>query len=293
MQRRASDYVILSRPAIGYKPEHSTVKSPVVLVGIGEMGSIFGRGLLRAGYPVYPVNRQTDMAEGARWLPAPELVLVAVAEKDLHHVLENIPPAWFQRIGLLQNELLPADWRQYGFATPTVISVWFEKKPGQDVRVLIPSPVYGPHASVLAEALAAIDIPVRVLTDESGLLFELVVKNVYILTTNCAGLVTGGTVSELWENHRELADGVARDVIRIQESLTGQTLDADELIGAMLVAFEGDPQHGCTGRSAPARLTRALRQADAAGLAVPRLRDIAATLRQGTGTEQPREPFSR
>jgi ketopantoate reductase len=116
-----------------------------------------------------------------------------------------------------------------------------------------------------------------VLADESELLFELVVKNVYILTTNCAGLVAGGTVSELWENHRELTDTVAREVIQIQEALSGQAFDADKLIRAMLVAFDGDPEHGCTGRSAPARLARALQQADAAGLAVPRLREIAAT----------------
>jgi ketopantoate reductase len=256
------------------------VKSPVVLVGIGEMGGVFARGLLRAGYPVFPASRHTDLADTARTIPTPELVLVAVAENDLHTVLQTIPPAWFQRIGLLQNELLPADWRQYGFATPTVISVWFEKKPGRDVKVLIPSPVYGPHAGVLAEALAAIDIPVRVLRDESELLFELVVKNVYILTTNCAGLVTGGSVSALWENHRELAEAVAREVILIQESLTGQAFDADKLIRAMLVAFDGDPEHGCTGRSAPARLARALHQADTAGLAVPRLREIAAAQQQ-------------
>ena len=116
----------------------------------------------------------------------------------------------------------------------------------------------------------------RVLADDSELLFELVLKNVYIVTTNCAGLVTGGTVSELWENHRELAETVAREVIQIQSSLTGQELQAEELIAGMLQAFAGDPDHGCTGRSAPARLARALQQADAAGLAVPRLREIAA-----------------
>ena len=39
------------------------MKSPVVLIGIGEMGGVFARGFLRAGYPVYPVTRQTDLAE--------------------------------------------------------------------------------------------------------------------------------------------------------------------------------------------------------------------------------------
>jgi ketopantoate reductase len=252
------------------------MKTPVVIIGMGEMGGVFARGLLRSGYPVYPFNRGADLAEAARELPAPELVLVAVAENDLHAVLENMPPAWRTRIALLQNELLPRDWEQHGLGQPTVISVWFEKKPGQDARVLIPSPVYGPHADILRASLTSIGIPARVLANAEELLFELVVKNVYIITTNCAGLVTGGSVSELWSQHRELAAAVAREVISIQEYLTGHSFDADDLIRGMLVAFDGDPDHKCMGRSAPARLARALQQADAAGLEVPRLREIAA-----------------
>jgi hypothetical protein len=252
------------------------MKAPVIVVGIGEMGSVFARALLRSGHPVYPVTRQSDLAATAQRLPSPELVLVAVAENDLHAVLQQMPAAWHTRLALLQNELLPGDWQQYGFTNPTVISVWFEKKKGQDVKVLIPSPVFGPGAELLQGSLAGLDIPARILASEDELLFELVVKNVYIVTTNCAGLVTGGTVSELWANHRELAEAVAREVIQIQETLTGQQFQADELIAAMLKAFAGDPDHGCMGRSAPARLARALQQADAAGLAVPRLREIAA-----------------
>ena len=253
------------------------MKSPVVLVGIGEMGGVFARGLLRAGHPVYPVTRRSDMAAAANAIPEPELVLVAVAENDLHPVLEKMPATWSRRIALLQNELLPNDWQQHGLAQPTVISVWFEKKRGRDIRVLLPSPVFGPGAEVLQQGLAAIDIPVRILDDEAALLFELVLKNVYIVTTNCAGLVTGGTVSELWANHRDLAEGIAREVIRIQEALVGQPLPADDLIAGMVKAFEGDPAHGCMGRSAPARLARALQQADAADLEVPHLRDVVGS----------------
>ena len=252
------------------------MKSPVILIGIGEMGSVFARGLLRSGHPVYPVTRDDDLSEVARQLPSPELVVVAVAENDLHAVLESIPPAWQQRLCLLQNELLPHDWQQYGLTKPTVISVWFEKKKGQDVKVLIPSPAFGPAAELLQSSLGTLDIPVRVLADDSELLFELVLKNVYIVTTNCAGLLTGGTVSELQAEHRELAETVAREVIQIQTALTGQEFQAEALISGMLQAFEGDPEHGCMGRSAPARLARALQQADAAGLAIPQLREIAA-----------------
>jgi len=252
------------------------MKTPIVLIGIGEMGSVFARALLRAGHTVHPVNRKTSLVEVAQEIPAPELVLVAVAESDLHPVLEAMPSQWFQRIGLIQNELLPADWEQYGFPQPTVISVWFEKKQGQDVKVLIPSPVYGPKAGLLSGALDGIGIPARILGSEQDLLFELVLKNVYIVTTNCAGLITGGTVSELWADHRELAEGIAREVIQIQQALVGQPLPADKLIEGMVRAFDGDPDHGCTGRSAPARLARALQQADDAGIEIPLLWDIAA-----------------
>lgn len=252
------------------------MKTPVVVIGIGEMGGVFARGLLRTGHPVYPLIRGVDLAAVAEELADPELVLVAVAENDLQAILENIPATWCTRIALLQNELLPRDWERHGLVQPTVISVWFEKKPGQDARVLIPSPVYGPQADMLAASLASIDIPARVLNNADELLFELVVKNVYIVTTNCAGLVTGGSVDDLWSGHRELAEAVAREVISIQEALTGHAFDADSLISGMLAAFEGDPGHKCMGRSAPARLARALQQADEAGLAVPHLREIAA-----------------
>lgn len=253
------------------------MKEPIVVVGIGEMAGVFTRGLLKLGHPIFPVTRRMDMDKVAKAIYEPALVLVAVGENDLHPTLEKIPAPWRDRLGLLQNELLPRDWMQHNVGNPTVVSVWFEKKKGQDVRVLIPSPAFGKQAGLLQEALGSIDIPVRVLDSATELLFELVVKNVYIVTTNCAGLVTGGTVSELWANHRELAEAIAREVIRIQESLTGQSFDADALIQGMLNAFEGDPEHKCMGRSAPARLARAIRQADAAGLDVPRLREIAAS----------------
>lgn len=254
------------------------MKSPIVLVGVGEMGGVFARGLLRIGYPVYPVTRGDSMDETAGAVPKPEAVLVAVAEGDLHNVLEAIPLAWRDRVVLLQNELLPRDWEQYGLS-PTVISVWFEKKKGQDAKVLVPSPVFGRRADLLAEALGSLEIPADVLEDDQRLLFELVRKNLYIVTTNVAGLITQGTVQDLRDNHRELMDDVATDVLDIQGWLTGAEFDRKALIDAMLVAFDGDPAHKCMGRSAPARLARAIAQADEAGLAVPTLRKIQAQVK--------------
>ena len=254
------------------------MKQPVVVIGIGEMGGVFSRGLLRAGHPVFPVRRESDVGMAVAAVPEPLLVVVAVAENDLHPVLEAMPEPWRERLVLLQNELLPRDWQAHGLTDPTVIAVWFEKKKGMDHKVIIPSPAYGPRAKVLEEALGHLDIPVQVLADTEELVYELVRKNVYILTTNIAGLVTGGTVGELWEQNQELAREVAGEIMDIQTALTGTEFDRERLIQGMLTAFDGDPGHQCTGRSAPARLQRALAHADEFGLGVPKLREIAGSV---------------
>ncbi|MGV6826308.1 MAG: hypothetical protein ACWA5Q_04980 [bacterium] len=251
------------------------MNKPIVLVGVGEMGAVFARGLLRTGYPVYPVTRQSSINAIAATITEPEAVLVAVGEGDLPSVLDTIPSQWHDRVMLLQNELLPADFAR--FDNPTVISVWFEKKKGMDSKVVIESPAYGPRASMLVDALQSLDIPARELDSAAQLEFELVVKNLYILTSNIAGLKTGGTVSDLWNDYRDFATAVANDVIDLQEALTGNQYDRDDLIAAMLNAFNGDPDHQCMGRSAPARLARAIDHADRLNLEVSTLREIAST----------------
>jgi len=250
------------------------MKNPIILIGTGEMGGVFARGFLRIGYSVVPITRNSNMQEVANNINEPELILVAVAESDLQHVLKQLPDSWRTNTVLLQNELLPRDWASHHLLAPTIISVWFEKKKGQDYKVLIPSPAFGPKANLLHDALAAIDIPCRVLSNDVELLHELVLKNVYIITTNVAGLVTGGTVSELWSQHREICTVIANEVIDIQEWLTKKTFDREGLISDMLIAFEGDPNHNCMGRSAPARLERALAIADEAGLKTIEMRKI-------------------
>lgn len=250
------------------------MKKSIVLIGMGEMGGVFARGFLRFGHPVFPITRDMDMDASAANINDPELVLVAVAENDLQPVLQQLPDQWRHHTVLLQNELLPRDWENHQLQDPSIISVWFEKKQGQDYKVLIPSPVYGPKAELIKDALATINIPCRVIETEDEMLHELVLKNVYIVTTNVAGLETGGTVSELWKNHRELATTLANEVLDIQEWLTKKTFDRTRMLKDMLTAFEGDPDHNCMGRSAPARLQRALQLADEAGLEVVEMRRI-------------------
>lgn len=247
---------------------------PIVVVGIGEMGGVFSRAFLRAGHPVHPVTRSMPMSIVSARVPEPELTLVTVGEADLASVLDGLPGPWRSRAGLIQNELLPRDWQSAGLQDPTVAVVWFEKKPGRGVKVIIPTPVGGPQARLVCDALDGIGIAAAPVPDGATLQWELVRKNLYILTANIAGLVTGGTVMDLWDNHRDLALRVANEVLSIQEALVGAELDGEGLIAAMAAAFAADPEHGATGRSAPSRLTRALAHAAEAGLSVPTLTEI-------------------
>ncbi|MGB1110911.1 MAG: hypothetical protein ACPG4N_11175 [Gammaproteobacteria bacterium] len=252
------------------------MKEPIVLIGVGEMGGVFARAFLRFGHPVIPVTRSVSAETVAKRHPDATLVLVAVAEADLHPTLDGLPEAWNAKLALLQNELLPDDWERHSLTDPTVISVWFEKKKGQDAKVIIPSPCFGPNADLLVDSLASIDISARKVADEDAMLNELVIKNAYILTSNIAGLKVGGTVGTLWAEHREFAEKVCSDVLDIQEQLVGHGVDREAVITGMVEAFNGDPEHKCMGRSAPARLARALGQANEFGLGVETLREIAA-----------------
>jgi len=249
------------------------MKAPVVVIGMGEIGAVFARAFLKTGHPVYPLLRNESATELQSNIDAPAAVIVAVGEKELPNVLKQIPAEWQSVLVLLQNELLPRDWAQLE-VEPTVISIWFEKKKGQDSKVIIPSPAHGPLTQLLHDALASIDIAVKLVETDEAMLSELVVKNLYILTSNIAGLEVGGNVGELWQNHRDVANEVIDDVLLIQQQLSGQDLNKDELVELMLVAFNGDLDHKCMGRSASARLQRALDQAAEFGIELKKLPQI-------------------
>lgn len=251
----------------------------MITIGQGEISGVFNRGFLKQGYPVYPVLRGDPLASMAQQLPEPELVLIAVGEGDIHNVIADIPPSWCDRTVLIQNELLPRDWERSTLNNPTVISVWFEKKAGQDYKVIVPSPIFGPQAELLKKTLATLNIPSWVVTNEEELLFELVGKNLYILTTNITGLILpeGATVGELL-HQPELLDAVSSEILEIQYALIGKRLDKQALIDSIRAAFDGDLAHKCMGRSAPSRLERTLAIAQQENIITPMLQKISHTL---------------
>ena len=252
------------------------MKKPVVIIGIGEIGGVFARGLLRSGYPLVPVNRSDDIQQIAAQYPDPEAVLLTVAETDLYQSLITLPSLWRDRLCMVQNELLPRDWQEHDIQSPTVMSVWFEKKPGMDTKPVVASPVFGPHADLLCEALQSLDIPVvKLESEQSPAIRTGKKKPLYPDDKYCRPGHRRQCCRAVAEP-RTLAIEVAEDVLQLQAWLTGEKLDNKALIAAMLLAFEGDPEHGCTGRSASARLHRALQLADDANLELHTLRRIQA-----------------
>ena len=252
------------------------MKQPIVLVGIGEIASVLARAFLRNGHPVIPVTRNMDIAEAACETPDPLMTVVAVAEKDYPAVMETIPDAWSDRLVLIQNELLPEKWEVFDIENPTVLSVWFEKKKGMDINPILPTPMFGPHADVIASSLKGIDVPCEVMASKEDMLRQLVQKNVFVFTINIAGLFLEDctTTSQLWEDHQELALNVANDVIDLQESLTGLSLSREKLLDGLVEGFKGDPHHICKGRSAPGRLSRIVDLADEKGLPINFIRGL-------------------
>jgi hypothetical protein len=249
-------------------------RDTVIVIGLGQLGRVFAEGLLRCNYTVVPVNRNDDVEQIHVQCRDPVLTLVAVAEADLQPVLGTMPVSWAARLALLQNELLPADWEMHQSTQPTIAVIWFEKRAGTAPRPLLPSLVFGPRAHILLEAMHSLGIPCRPLESEDELLYELVRKNLSILTGNIAGLKVGGTFGELWLEHRELALAIAWDVLDIQDWRTGRANDREKLFQGLKEALMSDPGHPCMGRHARTRLLRNLKLADTAGLRVPALRGI-------------------
>jgi len=252
------------------------MKNPIIVIGLGELGSVFARGFLRLGYPVQGITRDMDASIVAQSIPKPAAVMVAVGEGDLTETLANLPSQWKDKIILIQNELLPRDWQAAEIENPTVISVWFEKKKGMDSKVVLPSPIYGANAKLVFDALAQLDLPSFILDSKEELTYELVRKNLYILTTNISGLKVGGNVEALAQQHNDVMQAVASDVLDIQDWLTNETNNRERLMAGLTEAINGDLAHGCMGRSAPARLIRAIGFANKAGLSIETLRNISA-----------------
>jgi len=249
--------------------EHGTETRPrAVVIGLGQLGRTLAEGLVVDGWTVTGVRRDQSAAE----LATPELAVVATGEDDLGPVLAGLPGSW--RTGhvlLLQNELLPPQWEVHGIIDPTVLIVWFSRKPGELIRELRPSVAFGPHADDAARALAAVGLHTTIAPSYEALLAELVEKNTYIWAMNLAALlISEPTTSRVLGSQRATFEELAREAIAVQEAAIGaRVVDAPAVIEAVAATLAAEGERRLGGRSAARRAERLSALARTLGVDAP------------------------
>jgi ketopantoate reductase len=246
-----------------------------IVVGMGELGSVFAVALLRRGIAITPILRSTPIEQLAQECREPDLCVITVGENALDLVLDSGLRKYSDRWVLVQNELRPSEWERRGLSIPTVAIVWFEKKPGRDARALVSTPVYGPKAPIIVHALSGLGLPAHIETDPERLVFEMALKNLYILATNFAGLVHDADVGTLWTKHQPFMNQICDEVIELESAQMQRVLPVSSLKIELERIVTADPRHVALGRSARNRLGRALVTARKLGLSTPILDGIA------------------
>lgn len=250
------------------------MRPDAVIIGLGQLGRSLAEGLVLTGWTVTGVRRD----QTARDLARPDLVVVATGEDDLGPALEQLPPDWRSgRVVLLQNELLPDQWLRHGVTDPTVLVVWFSRKPGELVRELRPSIVAGPHAAAISAALSALGLH-AIEVAPSDVVDALVEKNVYIWAMNLAALlVPEPTTSRVLGEYRDVYDALCRETIRIHEAALGHPVhDAAALCDSVADILVGEGERRLGGRSAKRRAVRLAALASDLGVDAPTVYRAAA-----------------
>ena len=241
----------------------------LVVYGLGELGQLYGAGALRAGLRVTPITRQTDAAAVLRTLPSEVPILVAVGEAALDEVLGGLGTRASSAI-LLQNELFPSRWQRLD-ATPTVFVPWLLKKRGMPLLVARPTPVCGRHAELVCELHQALEIPAVMLREERELAQALIAKYAFILTMNTLGLLRDRTLALWLQEDPVRVAALAKEAADLGAALCECEVERAPCERAVDEAMRALGTISARGRTAEARVTRALEHGSRLGLTLPEL----------------------
>ena len=256
------------------------IKTPIIVIGMGELGSLFSNGFLRLGIPIIPILRSDNIKDFETITPI--LVLIAVDIQDLNKVLDDVPKSWWNVIVLLQNELLPGNWNHLSIPFPSIVVVWLEKKKQSlKIRSFSPEIVYSPNkdlGDLIELCLNKQNIPTLRVAMEDEILIEMVQKNLFNLTMNVMGLYLGenSTFNDLLnDKNYEIRNLVARECLSLQKAqLKDLKLSENEMITKMWNYMSLVPEMKCQGRYAKARLDRAISTSKKYGIEVTQLEKI-------------------
>ena len=262
--------------ADGYGVRMERHPSDLVIYGVGQLGQLFAGGALRLGLRVTPIVRATDRALVFRDLPRGTPIFLTVSEDMLPAAVDDVPPDRHGDVVLVQNELFPRRWHALGLDAPTVLVVWLSKKKGRPVEVARPTFAWGRHAQLAVEMHRALDVPAQVLDDEAALHQELVSKFAFILTINALGLAENLPLGAWLEKDRRRVMSLVDEARLLAEAHLGTSVDAEYVELAVLEAMAALKDYPARGRTAHERIERALRDAAAFGLELPRLVETQA-----------------
>jgi hypothetical protein len=248
--------------------------SSVVIVGIGELGSLFAKGALKSGCQVIPVRREDDLVGRVEATNEDTPILLSVGEADMGPVIERLPTKRKQDVILVQNELFPTRWNPY-VERPTVSVVWTAAKPGIPLMVGKETVTHGKHAQWFTDIHEPLGLNASVADSEVALHGELAAKYAFILTINVLGLRHDVTVGELFSEHQSEAEAVLDDGLRLAEVQLGESFDRTSAMDSVRRAASGLSEMPAKGRSAAKRLDRALELASSHDITVDRIQEIA------------------
>jgi hypothetical protein len=243
----------------------------LAIIGLGELGQLFGAAALRAGIRVTPVTRGMSSAERLRELEHHTPVLVAVGEADLEAVLEQLPSERKGSLILLQNELFPAQWERHD-SSPTVLVPWMLKKKGQPLLVARSTPVFGQYSELVRELHRAAGLSAETLPTRAALLTAIVEKYAFILTVNALGLLRDTTLGVWLVADPALIAELSREAAQLGGRLCGAEQDESAVAEVVAKGMHALSGMRARGRTAQERVDRALGLASQFGLSAPALR---------------------
>lgn len=247
----------------------------LLIFGVGQLGQLYAAGALRLGVRVWPLTRQMDAERTLAQFPEGEPILLAVAEASFGATLSEIPQSRRQDVVLVQNELFPTQLTEWGLDQATILTVWLSKKKGRPIELARTSSAFGPHAALFHQIHQALDVPSVVLDTRAELHADIAAKFTFILTINALGLVENLSLGQWLEKDPAQVSRLIDEARALAQAHLQAQVDAAETRHRVMEAMEGLRDYPAKGRSAQARLKKALSDAERFALELPALRNIA------------------
>lgn len=249
----------------------------LTVIGLGNLGRLYAGGALKAGRVVCPVNRGDDVVAALARSGPGDPVLVGVGEAALPAVCAALPAERRADAILVQNGLARPRMRELGVGGATLAVVWTLEKPSFARLESLPMGAYGPQATFMREATAAIGLRcatsgIEGSTDagiDEGT--DAAAKHAFILAINALGLVRPITVGEWLESDPARVDAFVAEGARLAGPMLGVQADPTKVAGRARAGMSGFGALPCRGRTALDRVDAARAFAATRGIPTPAL----------------------